>query len=84
MERTCDFPMTIVQQSDRRDDGSQCSFIICDLYDFLLRRTILTENLACPLFGRAQLYSDMLHTRTATSRAQEFLPHGPNSFKRLS
>ena len=33
---------------------------------------MLTENLACPSFGHAQLCGDMIHTSTATSGAQKF------------
>lgn len=61
--------MGLRSESECRDVGGQCRFVICD---FALRRTMLAENPAGPSFGHAQFCGDMIHTRTAAGGAWKF------------
>lgn len=61
--------ISAILESERRDVGSQCRFVIRGLCDLALCGTMLAENLACPSFGHTQFCSDVIHTGTAAGGA---------------
>ena len=61
--------VSAILESERRDVGGQRRFVIRCLGDLALCGTMLTKNPACPTFGHAQFFDDMIHTSTATGGA---------------
>lgn len=58
-----------ILESERRDVGGQCRFIIRGLCDLALRRTMLTESPAGQSLRHAQFLDDMIHACAAAGGA---------------